>query len=125
MSVLLGGIFFFIDRAFKLLISNTVLNTSGPLSIDIPFLVIGAAIVLGAFIVYFYKNYQRLHTLERVGYALIAWGGVSNIFDRVFYGGVIDYINFFGLFICNIADIMVVGGVILVLGHSFYTEFKT
>lgn len=37
---------------------------------------------------------------------------ISNVLDRIFYGGVVDYIGFFGFFIINPADIFIVTSLI-------------
>ena len=44
---------------------------------------------------------------------LILAGGVANAVSRLVWGGVVDYWNFFGLFRNNLADWMIVTGVIL------------
>lgn len=49
-------------------------------------------------------------------FLLIALGGGSNIYDRVRHGGVIDYI-LFARSAWNIADIMILAGLVLVLAH--------
>jgi signal peptidase II len=50
---------------------------------------------------------------------LIAAGGISNLIDRFIYNGVIDFISlsFFGthLFVCNLADIYITLGAIMLL----------
>jgi len=43
---------------------------------------------------------------------LMVLGGLSNLLDRLIWGGVVDYINFFNMFDFNLADAMVFGGVI-------------
>ena len=55
---------------------------------------------------------------------VIIGGGVANIFDRIVYGSVTDflYINLGGIFktgIFNIADLSVTTGMILILISSF------
>lgn len=35
-------------------------------------------------------------------------GLVSNLLDRIFYGGVVDYLNFFNWFYFNFADVLIV-----------------
>ena len=40
-------------------------------------------------------------------------GGLDNLIDRVIYGGVVDYINFFGLFKNNLGDIMIFVGFLM------------
>lgn len=43
---------------------------------------------------------------------MILAGGLSNLLDRVRWGGVVDYLNFFNLFRFNLADGLVVAGVV-------------
>ena len=43
---------------------------------------------------------------------LIFLGGLSNVFDRFAYGGVIDYVEILGLASINVADIMILGGLV-------------
>lgn len=47
----------------------------------------------------------------RVGLGLIILGGAGNLVSRLMYGGVIDNLNFFGLFYNNIWDWMIGVGV--------------
>jgi lipoprotein signal peptidase len=42
---------------------------------------------------------------------LIIIGAISNLLDRIYQGGVIDFINFFGLTIINFSDIYISLGV--------------
>ena len=39
---------------------------------------------------------------------------LSNLIDRVFYGGVIDYISVFGLNTFNLADLAIVSSMIII-----------
>lgn len=39
--------------------------------------------------------------------SLLLAGAISNLCDRLYYGAVIDYINFFGIFWINLADISI------------------
>ena len=45
---------------------------------------------------------------------LILIGLISNILDRLIYGGVVDYINFFGLNWFNLADVLIVLSTIII-----------
>lgn len=48
-------------------------------------------------------------------FSFLIAGAVSNLIDRIFYGGVIDYIDLpFGVVI-NLADVLVVSGVLLLI----------
>lgn len=51
---------------------------------------------------------------ELWSFALIATGGASNVFDRLFMGGVTDYL-IFARSAWNIADIMILAGIALML----------
>ncbi|MCX7779182.1 MAG: signal peptidase II [Patescibacteria group bacterium] len=46
-------------------------------------------------------------------------GGLSNFLDRLLYGFVIDYFNFFSVFSFNFSDIMILLGTILFIIKSF------
>ena len=85
-------------------------------------LIIFPIIVLVAVSIYTYMD-KKLDNLSLVGFSLIIGGGVANIFDRVVYGSVTDflYINlgFFKTGIFNIADLSVTTGIILILIASF------
>ncbi len=50
---------------------------------------------------------------DRIAYLFILLGGLSNMFDRLAYGYTIDYINFFDFSFFNIADGMLVLGIII------------
>ena len=85
-------------------------------------LIIFPIVVLVAVSIYTYMD-KKLDNLSLVGFSLIIGGGVANIFDRVVYGSVTDflYINL-GIFktgIFNIADLSVTTGIILILISSF------
>lgn len=70
--------------------------------------------------------YNRTNGYVLLGYTAIFWGSLSNIVDRIFYPGVIDFIALsykqytFPLF--NIADVAIVAGVFVVLCVSYYNE---
>tara|TARA_A100001015_G_scaffold254172_1_gene294841 strand:+ start:925 stop:1413 length:489 start_codon:yes stop_codon:yes gene_type:complete len=67
---------------------------------------------------------KTLDKLSIIGFSLIIGGGIANIFDRIVFGSVTDflYINLGGIFktgIFNIADLSVTTGMILILISSF------
>ena len=61
--------------------------------------------------------------LEKISYLLIIGGSLGNIFDRIFYSSVPDFIdisiNNFHWFIFNVADIFISIGVILLIILEF------
>ena len=55
---------------------------------------------------------------------LIFLGAIGNFIDRIINGFTTDYLIFFNLSAINIADILIVSGVILTLWYSFNTDMK-
>ena len=64
--------------------------------------------------------------LLRAGLWLIAGGGLGNLYDRLAFGGVSDFIElaFTRLTVFNVADICICAGAALVLLGSFKGEIK-
>ena len=75
-------------------------------------------IVIIGIIYYLYKN-KTTKKLEIIGYSLLLGGAIGNLIDRIIYGYVIDFLDFYILgydyHIFNIADIGIVIGIILLL----------
>ncbi len=57
---------------------------------------------------------NKMTDRELWSFLLIALGGASNVFDRLVYGGVTDYI-IFARSAWNIADIMILAGIVLMI----------
>ncbi len=72
--------------------------------------VILTIVVIGA-IIYYYKKYKKL----RLGFDFILAGAFGNLINRVFYGYVIDFIDFKVWPVFNLADVFIVIGVLIVL----------
>ena len=86
-------------------------------------LIILPVIVLVSITVYTYID-KSLDKISIIGFSFIIGGGISNIFDRIMFGSVTDflYLNFGGIFktgIFNVADLWVTTGMILILISSF------
>ena len=86
-------------------------------------LIILPIVVLISITIFTYID-KTLDKISIIGFSLIIGGGVANIFDRIVYGSVTDflYINLGGIFktgIFNIADLSVTTGMILILISSF------
>ncbi len=76
--------------------------------------------VVGISLITFYLFKFVARPLSRVGLALIVGGGIGNMIDRIAYGYVIDFIDFyafdFWMWVFNIADAAVcVGAALFVL----------
>ena len=92
----------------------------------------GAAILLGLS-VFFMTMANGLPFLTVLGLSLFCGGSLSNLFDRMAFGGVVDFVNFslVGLrpYIFNLADVAIGTGIIIVIcsiGVNFtkFVSFK-
>ena len=86
-------------------------------------LIVLPVIVLISITIYTYID-KSLDKISIIGFSLIIGGGIGNIFDRIVYGSVTDflYLNFGGIFktgIFNIADFSVTTGMVMILISSF------
>lgn len=92
-------------------------NTDGAFSAPVPvlFLVIlglGALIFLGVLADYAWRNNYKY---KLGGASLMFIGGVSNLIDRIFTGGVVDMFHLTIGLSFNLADIYLVAGALLLL----------
>lgn len=85
------------------------------------------SLLILALLVFYYFRYGRKNKITSVALALIMGGAAGNITDRIIYGYVVDFIHFhigdtyhFPTF--NVADVMVVSGVILMLIYTLFIE---
>ena len=99
----------------------------GLLSFDQDFLynIITFIIILITIIILWYC--QKISGLEKISYLVIVGGSSGNIFDRIYYSSVADFIdisiNNFHWFIFNVADIFISIGVItLIMIEIFYKK---
>lgn len=141
--LLLTFAFLIIDIVSKLIVSNLmnvhdsiiiikdffyityVRNTGAAWSIlanNIWLIIIVSLVIISVIILYIYKNRPKAK-FEVVGYSLILGGAIGNFLDRIVYGYVIDFLDFY-IFgydypIFNLADIFIVLGVILLVIHTW------
>lgn len=90
------------------------------------FLLILPVIILICIMVYVYRD-KQIDKISLIGFCLIIGGGIANIYDRILYGSVTDFlfIDLGGIFktgIFNIADLSVTTGMILILLMSFRSK---
>ena len=66
--------------------------------------------------------------LEKLGFSMIIGGSFGNLFDRIYYSSVPDFIDFylnnFHWFIFNVADIFICLGVILLIILEIFLKKK-
>ena len=72
-----------------------------------------------AIVIYFYTKTKKKDFLLRVSFAIILGGSLSNLFDRVFYGYVIDYIDLRVFPVFNLSDVAINLGVFLIILDLF------
>ena len=82
---------------------------------------ISAASALG-FIYYFSKN--KINNFRQIAWGLLIGGAFGNLFDRINYGLVVDFINIEALKfpIFNFADTAITIGAVLIFYHAFFLE---
>lgn len=76
------------------------------------------------FLIWLWFTGQRLSLLSRIGLTMSISGGTSNLIDRLLFGHVRDFVAIPFLPIFNLADILVVAGVLLIL-WGFYRRERT
>ena len=141
---------FAIDRLSKILIINSA-EKFGELDIYLtPFLNLnliwndGIAFGLFSFEKMIYYNFMTIliilitlailwmiiktEKIEKLGFMMIFGGSIGNIFDRLYYSSVPDFIdihfNNFHWFIFNVADIFITFGVILLIYLEIFSKKK-
>jgi len=97
-------------------------------TIKLIFLMILPVFVLGYLLYYIFKN-RDMETYGLIALCSIAGGGIANVFDRIVYGSVTDFlhIDLGGVFrtgIFNLADLSVTTGMIILLMGSFTNRNK-
>ena len=127
-----------IDRILKVLVTNNfVLNVRKKIidgffyitnchnegaafslfSGNVLFLIFITLIVL--FLIYRTINKENINKIGILAYGLLLGGILGNLYDRIFYGYVIDYLDFvifkFNFAIFNLADAAIVIGAILLI----------
>lgn len=124
---LLGLFCLIIDRLTKKLVLNKPKIFSGKLlelelsknqglfffSTNQQFLIILSFALISTLIFFLIKNYSRKNHLQNFSFLLIIGGGASNLYDRIIFGYVVDFIKIsllpFSTF--NLADVMIIGGI--------------
>ena len=81
------------------------------------FLIVLSIIVIDFIIYYIFKD--KLNKYKIIYYSLLIGGIFGNLFDRIIYNGVIDYLDFnifnYNAPIFNLADTFIFFGVVLIL----------
>lgn len=79
--------------------------------------------VIGIIINFIVKQISQIDNKTSMALGLILGGGLSNLIDRFIRHGVLDYIKFGQFFTCNIADICIfIGWIMLILFIIFFSN---
>ncbi|OGE77773.1 MAG: hypothetical protein A2751_01820 [Candidatus Doudnabacteria bacterium RIFCSPHIGHO2_01_FULL_46_14] len=113
-SIFSIAVFVAADQAIKFFLSlqnyRIVKNSGLPFAINLPgffdlyFVTLCLVVFISLYLFYFRKT--------SMGFALILGGAFSNLFDRIYFGYVRDFIDI-GFATLNLADIMIWVGVLL------------
>lgn len=110
---------FSITSLFKIQYSE---NPNIAFGIPLPkLLIISLTLAILLVVSYYFVKFYRDAKVSNVWAAnLIIWGAVSNFYDRIKYGHVVDYISFGNLTVFNLSDALIVLGVVI-LGFNLIT----
>jgi len=112
-----------VDHLLKWTYERNVHGAFGLFGSNAVLLIGMALVVLGLFWVSFREAAAR-SLLVRVAFGMIVGGAIGNIVDRVHYGFVVDFIDFYRIWpnIFNVADSCITVGVGLLLISSLATR---
>ncbi len=119
----LGALFLIaIDQAMKAWARASdivaVCNDGVALSTPLPYTItiVTSVVILTLLGIWLLRH--RTHALsERVGLTLVIAGGVGNLIDRIVFGCVTDFVDFFTFWHFNLADTLIAAGVAAILWH--------
>jgi signal peptidase II len=107
-----------------------VLNTGGVFGLlagaTLPLIITAAVIIILSFFMLTAHEFKVSRTMQ-FSLVLIVAGTVSNMFDRIFYGYVMDWLRipiFTNPSSFNFADIATTFGVVLLISKMFYSDKK-
>ena len=107
---------------FSLVLNNGIAFGLFSLEKNFYYNILTSIIILIAIFITF-LGYRAPNLIEKLSYLMIAGGASGNIFDRLYYSSVVDFIditiNNFHWFIFNVADIFITLGIVILLTREF------
>jgi signal peptidase II len=88
--------------------------------IKTPLLALGSILGLGAVAAFAWRARRQSSKAEQVALSLVAAGAIGNVADRLHRGYVIDFIHVRYWPVFNVADVLIVVGVILLVTHRYF-----
>ena len=81
--------------------------------IEISLIALESIIIIIPIVIYLAKRYSKAKNNILLSLMLILAGAIGNLIDILFRGYVIDFINIANSMNCNLSDIFLIGGIIL------------
>jgi len=110
---------------FSLVLNNGIAFGLFSLEKNFYYNILTSIIILIAIFIIF-LGYRAPNLIEKLSYLMIAGGASGNIFDRLYYSSVVDFIditiNNFHWFIFNVADIFITLGIVILLIREFLNK---
>lgn len=88
------------------------------------FLILLPAALIVAAVIYIFRKRKAAHPLLLLSLSFISGGGLGNVIDRLFFGYVVDYLDFRVFPIFNVADIFVCLGCGLLIIYIIFVDGK-
>jgi len=110
---------------FSLVLNNGIAFGLFSLEKNFYYNILTSIIILIAIFIIF-LGYRAPNLIKKLSYLMIAGGASGNIFDRIYYSSVVDFIditiNNFHWFIFNVADIFITLGIVILLIREFLNK---
>ncbi|MCW1891922.1 MAG: signal peptidase II [Candidatus Uhrbacteria bacterium] len=92
-------------------------NYGAMANVPVPIFIIASVtiIVIAALSHALWKSFRQEHLVHAMAYTCIISGALSNLYDRLHYGYVIDWLLLLGRSVVNIADIAITIGIVIYL----------
>jgi signal peptidase II len=87
-------------------------------------LLVYLGVIFIAFLLWFAIRKKRKSIFDKIVFGLILGGALSNLFDRFFYGFVVDYIDIRVWPVFNLSDLCITSGIILIIFQSLKLHEK-
>jgi len=108
------------NSANKIISFTYIKNVAGPFSLPVAnwLVMIIGFLVLILVVILMRQVYIKKDWIKFLGFSLIIIGGVSNILDRIFGGGVVDVFKTMWQGVFNLADVYLLCGLLLIISQS-------
>ena len=104
---------------------NLYLNEKIAFSLPVPFYILYTILfLLIIFLFFICLKYFKKKSILLWPWTFILLGAISNILDRIYYGGVVDFIDIPWFTVFNLSDVYIFIGVIILIFYEFKFDRK-